>query len=277
MRASPFVFPLAVLLGGLLAWRSAPADDRAPAEPLATPGAVARLAVPGHAMQYLIALPQGWTPQRTWPVVLVEESAEKNFRSAMQRYVDARGALPFILVMPYSVILGAQGQRDPAVYPYSAATWDSIGKQGACAFELEGVNRMLDMVRGTYHGEPKVYVTGLEAGAHLVWALTLRQPETLAAAAPVAGNFRHRCVDDADLSTHPARATLPVQAFIGAEDTPWRGGALHAQFAEARQLAQAHGFQAIGETVVPGRGHEALAGEVLRYFAGLRGSSGQSQ
>lgn len=231
--------------------------------------------VPGHAMQYLVSLPQGWTAQRSWPVVLVEESAEKDFRAAMQRYVDARGALPFILVMPYSVILGAQGQRDPAVYPYSAATWDSIYRQGACTFEIDGVNRMLDAVRSTYHGEAKVYVTGLEAGAHLVWALTLRQPETLAAAAPVAGNFRHRCVDDAGISTHPARTTLPVQAFVGAEDTQWRSGSLHAQFTEAQHIAQAHGFRAIGETVVPGRGHDALAAEVLRYFDAVRARSGR--
>ncbi|HZX28520.1 MAG TPA: hypothetical protein VFF16_15720 [Telluria sp.] len=92
--------------------------DGAHANP-ALPGTIVQLGATGHPMQYLLSLPEDWTPDRSWPIVLVEESAEKDFRKAMQRYVAARKRLPFILVMPYCVILGQAGQRDPAVYPYT--------------------------------------------------------------------------------------------------------------------------------------------------------------
>lgn len=260
----PSLLPLA--LAAALAALSGPAlvADAVPA-----PGAVVRLSAPGHELQYLLSLPKGWAPGRKWPVVLAEESAEKDFGKAMQRYVDARGALPFILVMPYSVILGQQGWRDPAVYPYSAATWDRIDAQGTCKFELDGVERMLADVRTRYGGEDKVYATGLEAGAHLVWAMAFRHPEQLAAAAPVAGNYRGRCMEDGAFSADPARAALPLQAFVGAQDKTWRED-MHYQFLDARKAAEAHGYTRIGETVVPGHGHEPMAAEVLAWFASLR-------
>lgn len=259
-RASPIQ---AAWLAGLLMCTTAAAF----AQPLAR--SIIPLTASEHGMQYLLSLPQGWTPGRKWPIVLAEESADKDFANAMERYVAARGSLPFILVMPYSVTLGASGQRDPNVYPYASRTWDAIDAEGACKFELEGVQRMLDDVRSRYSGEDKVYITGLEAGAHLVWAMAFRYPEQLAAAAPVAGNYRERCMEDGRFSRNPARATLPIQAFIGEHDTLWRGEG-HGQFVSARRAGEAHGFMRIRETVVPGRGHEALAPEVLNWFNSLR-------
>ena len=224
----------------------------------------------GHPMQYYVSPPRGWSAARSWPIVVVVEAAEKEFEANARRFVDARGDLPFIIVAPIVVTNGRQGQRDPRVYPYSPATWDAIERDGVCGFDLEGLGRVLDKVRRTYRGEERVFATGFEAGAHLVWALVLQRPETLRAAAPVAGNYMGRCVDESAISTHPARADLPVQAFVGADDEPMGPrGPLHAQFERARKLAQEHGYRAVSETLVRGKGHVPMPGEVLAFFAGL--------
>ncbi|MGZ3181535.1 MAG: hypothetical protein ACXU8N_03755 [Telluria sp.] len=252
------------LLPLLLAIASAAAAAQAP-------GAIVQRTATSHPMQYLLSLPTGWTPGRSWPVVVAEESAEKDFRHAMERYVAARKDLPFILVMPYSVILGQSGTRDPAIYPYTPATWDRIDREGSCSFELAGLDQVLQEVRTAYHGESRVYVTGLEAGSHLAWALAFKRPGQLAAVAPVAGNFRERCLEDGQVSSDPARADLPIQAFIGANDQVWLKAPAHDQFLAAKRFGEAHGYRRIGETVVPGHGHEALAAEVLAWFQSLRG------
>lgn len=254
---------LSIALSIALSVCLAPARSAAPTQP----ATISVHTATGHPMQYLLSLPTGWTTSTSWPVVLVEESADKNFRDSMQRYVQARGDLPFILVMPYSVVLGSSGVRDPKVYPYSPAEWDRIEADGICRFEMDGVEAMLRDVRQQWHSQDKFFVTGLEAGAHLVWALAFRMPDRLMAAAPVAGNFRRRCVDDRDISQHPARTALPIMAFIGAKDGDWLDDKVHRQFSDAQQLAQKFGFRPVQETIVPGRGHEPLADTVFGFFA----------
>ncbi|HEY2012532.1 MAG TPA: hypothetical protein VGH38_03475, partial [Bryobacteraceae bacterium] len=51
-----------------------------------------------HPMEYLLSLPQGWTAQKKWPVVVVIESANREFQKTATRFAEARKSLPFILV-----------------------------------------------------------------------------------------------------------------------------------------------------------------------------------
>jgi poly(3-hydroxybutyrate) depolymerase len=222
----------------------------------------------GHPMQYWVAPPRKAEPGRSYPVVVVVEAAEKQFAENARRFVAARGDRPFILVAPIIVTNGRQGQRDPAIYPYTAATWERIDRDGVCAFDLDGLARVLDDVRRKRHGDGRVLITGFEAGAHLVWAFALLHPERLRAAAPVAGNYIGRCVDEAAISRDPARATLPIRGFAGAADEMFGpAGKLHGQFETARALAVAHGFAAVDEVVVPGTAHVPMPDEVLAWFA----------
>lgn len=222
-------------------------------------------------MQVLVSLPRGWSKARSWPIVVVVEAAEKQFEVNARRFAAARGDLPFIIVAPFAVTNGRQGQGDPRIYPYGAATWRRIERDGVCAFDVDGVLRAVDVVRRRYGGEERFFVTGFEAGAHLVWALVFRHPERLRGAAPVAGNYIGRCVEDAALSTHAARRELPVRGFVGdADELCGPRGKLHGQWEAARALALAHGWGRVDETVVPGKGHVPMPAEVLAYFASLR-------
>src|SRR4051812_37367877 len=159
----------------------------------AAPAFAAPVTAPGHPMQYSVSLPAHWHAGRDWPVLVIAEAAEKEFEANLARFVAARGERPYILVAPYIVTNGSAGQRDPAVYPYSPATWDRIDRDGICSFDLGGIDAVLADVRQRYHGEARIYLTGFEAGAHLVWSMVLNQPERLAAAIPIAGNYRSRC------------------------------------------------------------------------------------
>ena len=49
-----------------------------------------------HPMQYYVSLPQGWTAARKWPVVVVIESANRQFLETLGIFVKARGDKPFI-------------------------------------------------------------------------------------------------------------------------------------------------------------------------------------
>jgi dienelactone hydrolase len=250
----------AVVLAGNLVAVAAPA----------TADELRRETADGHPMQYYLSLPRGFEAKRTWPVVVVVEAAEKRFEENARRFVAARGDLPFIIVAPIVVTNGRSGQRDPAIYPYSTAVWDGIDKSGVCEFDLAGIDRVLDKVRREHHGDGRVFLTGFEAGTHLVWAYALLHPERLRAVAPVAGNYIGRCVEEDKISTHPARRALPIRGFVGANDAQFGpSGAVHAQWEAARKLALAHGFASIVETVVAGREHVPLPADVLAWFAEL--------
>ncbi|HWA25123.1 MAG TPA: hypothetical protein VG734_05560 [Lacunisphaera sp.] len=234
------------------------------------PGQLVRRVADGHPIQYWVSLPKQWSASRDWPVVVVLEAAEKEYEVNARRFADARGDRPFIIVAPYIVSNGNQGLRDPRIFPYSAETWDLIDRLSPCAFDLAGIDAVIATVRRDFQGKSRVYLTGFEAGAHALWAYTFRHPEKLAGVVPVAGNYRGRCVDEASMSTDPARDRLPIHALTGSLDPAFgAGGPLHGQFVEAANLARQHGFNAISEGVIPGKDHVPLPVEVLAYFATL--------
>ena len=101
----------------------------------AAPGGLTRLTATGHPMQYWISLPTGWHPGGSWPVMVALEAAEKQYQANAERFVKARGNRPFIIVVPYIVTNGNQGLRDPEIFPYSPATWDTIDRVTGCRFD----------------------------------------------------------------------------------------------------------------------------------------------
>ncbi len=222
----------------------------------------------GHLMRYYVSLPQGWTPDMKWPVVVVAEAAEKQYKASAERFVRARGSKPFIIVAPVTTTNGRQGYRDPEVYPYTSSEWDAIDKMGICSFDMDGVEQIVRDVQKKYNGTDKFFVTGFEAGTHLVWAMVFKHPEELFAACPVAGNYRSRCLEDGKFSDHPSRVRLPIQAFYGSQDTLCApGGKIYYQWEDAKKEALAHGYRNINERVIHGKGHVPLPDEILNYFS----------
>ncbi len=180
--------------------------------------------VAGHPMQYYLSLPKDWTTSKSWPVVVVLEAADKEYQKNAERFEAARGDMPFILVAPINTNNGNQGRRDPKLFPYSNETWDYIEKVGDCQFNDEGIGKIIQEVTSKYNGEKKVYITGFEAGAHALWSIVFNHPEWLKAAAPVAGNFRNRCVELGKVSNDASKKNLPIKSFVGDGDEYFRPG-----------------------------------------------------
>ena len=220
-----------------------------------------------HSMQYYISLPGNWTATKKWPVVIAVEAAEKQFKQNAERFMAARKDLPFIIVVPINTTNGQQGHRDSTIYPYSKAVWDTIDKISICKFDIDGLQHIVHDLKAEYAAADKVFITGFEAGAHLVWAMIFQHPELLYAAAPVAGNYRNRCMENDPFSTNISRMQLPIKNFTGSVDDIFGNkGNIYGQYLDAKKLAIAHGFKNISETEVAGKGHEPLPKEVLDYF-----------
>lgn len=220
-----------------------------------------------HPIQYYISLPDNWSPNAKWPVVVVLEEAAKEFRKNAERFIAVRKNMPFIIVAPLITTNGNYGIRDSSIYPYSKAVWDTIDKVSNCKFDMDGLQNIIADVKKNYSGSDKIFLTGFEAGTHLLWALTFQHPELLYAAAPVAGNYRGRCVEGAQISHDDSRTQLPIKNFIGSEDAGFgKKGQLYGQYLEAKNLALSHGYKNISETEIAGKGHEPLPNEVMNYF-----------
>jgi hypothetical protein len=226
----------------------------------------------GHPMMYYVSLPKKWNAFKSWPVVFILEAAEKEFKKNAERFVDARGDMPFILVAPINTSNGNQGRKDPNVFPYSKETWEYIERVGDCQFNAEGIYQIMLDVQKQFHGEEKILITGFEAGAHDLWSIVFNHPEYLKAAVPVGGNFRNRCVTAGSISNHPAKRDIVIQSMVGSKDEIFGPeGTLYNQWQEAKDLATSHGYLNISEKILPDVAHTPVPKEVLVFFNSLIG------
>lgn len=223
-----------------------------------------------HPIQYYLSLPEGWTATKKWPVVVVIDSADREFLEAATAFAQARGSRPFILVTPLVVTNGGAGFRSVPTYHYSNEVWDQIQNSGQFKFDMDGITAIMQDVSRQYGGEDKFFITGLEAAGHTIWAVVFNHPEVVRAAALVCPNYLGRWVDEASFSKAPERVNLPIVNFVGTNDTVCAADKpIHKQIDQAFAVAREHGYKNVGETLVKNKGHERLAAEMLDYFSSL--------
>jgi pimeloyl-ACP methyl ester carboxylesterase len=110
-------------------------------------------------------------------------------------------------------------------------------------------------------------LAAFEAGGHVAWAQLFSHPQRIAAAALVTPNYIGRCVDEANIPHFAEHRMPPVRAFAGGRDSLWSADSpIRGQWLRARALALAHGFQSLTEIVVPDKGHELMASELLEFL-----------
>jgi len=237
------------------------------------PAAITLQRTPTHPMRYHLALPAGWTREKTWPVVIVIPDAARDFAGNLKAFVAARGERPFILVAPEVMSCGGARSRTSEHYSYSPAEWDSISAGDDFVFDDGGLAAVLADVRARWNGEAKAFLTGWEAGGHTVWAQALRRPERWRAVAPVSTNYAGRGLDSTTFSHAPERASLPIQVLRcgdpkGAVAEGLKFG--DQQTTRALADARAHGFAPAPVRVVPKASHGPLPVPVLAWFDTLR-------
>lgn len=235
----------------------------------ASPGIIERTATT-HPIHYFVSLPSGWNPQRTWPVLVVIPDAEREFRNTASAFAAARGSTPFVIVVPMILGGGGTAQQHKASFDYSDSVWSTADRVGYCDFDEAGLTAVLDDVRRLYHTDSKIFLTGWEAGGHVVIPQLLRHPERIRAVAVVTPNFQARCVTPATRSLTAAESAIPVRVFGGGNDPGWTTKSpLFVQSARFDSLARTRGFRNVSDSLIRNRGHGALAADVVGYFATL--------
>ena len=190
-------------------------------------------------VQYHLALPKGWDPNRTWPILVTIEASGHHFQENNASFANARGDLPFIIVTP------------------------CVSSNGNDPNELQAVLDIVKEVQKDAHGREKFFISGCSAGGHLTWQLILMHPELLAGAAPSACNFRSRGITT--ISQAKERNDLPIHGFQGDKDGILE--VLNQQWKDAEQTARSHGFKNITRTIVPGEGHQPFPRQVVVFCA----------
>ena len=223
-----------------------------------------------HPIQYYLSLPEGWVASRRWPVVVVIESANRDFLQAATDFAQARKHQSFILVTPLVVTNGGARYRSVPTYHYDDAVWNRIQSEGPFKFDSYGITAIMqDMVK-QYGGEERYFIAGLEAAGHTIWGILFNPPEVTRGAVLVCPNYLGRWVDEPHISSAPERASLPIRNMIGTKDELCSPGhPIYAQMQKAVSLAEQHGYKNVSLVKVEGKGHERLAEEVLAYFASL--------
>jgi hypothetical protein len=223
-----------------------------------------------HPIQYYLSLPEGWTARKRWPVVVVIESADREFLEAATVFAQARQHRPFIMITPLVVTNGGAGYRSVPTYHYSDDVWERIQNSGPFNFDMGGLSAIMQDVVKQYGGEDRYFVTGFEAGGHTVWGILFNHPEVTRGAVLVCPNYQGRWVDEAHISFAVERTRLPIRNFVGTRDELCSPGhPIYTQMQKAVSVAEAHGYQNVSVMRVEGKGHERLADEVLAYFSSL--------
>jgi NAD(P)-dependent dehydrogenase (short-subunit alcohol dehydrogenase family) len=222
-----------------------------------------------HPMHYLIALPNGWTATRRWPVVVVIPDANREFDNVARLFAAARGSQPFIIVVPLVLSGGGTARQHMGDFDYSTATWAFADSAGNCAFDDAGMTAVLRDLREKFSADDRTFVTGWEAGGHVVLAQLFAHPDRYRGAVAVTPNFQGRCVTS--IAHAPAStAAIPVRGFHGSSDAGWSDGSpLRAQWPRADSAARARGFTNVTDTLIVGQGHGPMPAEVLGFFASL--------
>lgn len=229
----PHSLTLAIIALILLARAGSGADSPQPNSGLKT--------AEGVGVQYYLSLPNGWTTNSSWPILVTIDGSGHDFQRNFDSFVKARGAHPFIIVTPFVRSNG----NDPA--------------------DLKAVLAIVHEVQESAKGQPKFVITGFSAGGHLAWQCIFSHPELLAGAALAAGNFRSRGVTD--ISKAPERSHLPIHGFLGDQDS-FRI-ALSQQWEDAIKLARQNGYGNLTLSEVPGAGHQAFPDQVVTFMVSL--------
>jgi poly(3-hydroxybutyrate) depolymerase len=223
----------------------------------------------GNPMHYLVSLPSAWTPDREWPVVVVITDAYREFETTAKAFADARGPRPFIIVVPLVLSGGASAQAHMTDFDYSAADWATAARDGNCKFDEDGMSAVLADVRTRYRGASRVFMTGWEAGGHVVLSQLFNHPERVAGIVAVTPNYQARCVVGAARATGES-VMIPIRGFHGSNDRAWGSTDrpwLVDQWQRADSVARVRGFTNVKDTLIQGEGHGAMPAAVLEFFS----------
>jgi predicted peptidase len=167
--------------------------------------------------KYQVSLPEGWTREKAWPVIL---------------YLHGGGEVGTDGVLPTQVGVGprvfAHRADVPYVVVYPQCPRGRFWAQRGVEQELLEI---LDEAMREYSGDPKrVILTGNSMGGYGTWIIGARYPERFAALVPICGGVRmpfgvtpppgsYAAAENPEAAlARDLRNRVPVWAFHGASD-----------------------------------------------------------
>jgi poly(3-hydroxybutyrate) depolymerase len=169
--------------------------------------------VNGALHKYVVYLPENWSPNQLWPVILfLHGSGERGSEGMDQTQIGLPQAIrlhpdrwPFVVVMPQ--------------VPFSHHHWTDPDMMAVAMGALG------DEVK-EFHGDPdRLYLTGLSLGGYGVWEIARSWPRHFAAIVPVCGGVFWSYQPDRwrEVNTLPAEyarviGRTPTWIFHGTDD-----------------------------------------------------------
>ena len=221
-----------------------------------------------HTMKYFLSLPNGWSPDKKWPMLVCVDGAGSNF-AGMNGGYGGKANATYIVVTPCSFSNTNSLEGQEAKYPYPKEVLEEWnGKR--MDFDEPGLLAALTDVRADFNGEEKFFITGFSGGGNITWHFIFTHPDLLAGAAPASANFSGL---RAEASKAPERETLPIKVLQGEDDEYRKPGSispLDDQWAGAKAALEENGYKNWTYELVPKTGHSPCNKQVLDFFASIR-------
>lgn len=172
-----------------------------------------QITVNGTLHRYVVYLPENWSRDQRWPVILfLHGSGERGSEGMDETQIGLPQAIrlhperwPFVVVMP-QVPFSHHHWTDPDMMAMAMAALNAEVKE--------------------FHGDPdRVYLTGLSLGGYGVWEIAKDYPHRFAAIVPVCGGIFWSYQPDRwrEIATLPGEyarsiGRAPVWLFHGSDD-----------------------------------------------------------
>jgi hypothetical protein len=225
MQALTMLAVVCVLCGARQAQSGSP-----PEKAVTIPDGVHLQTATTHPMKYYVSLPQDWSRDKTWPVLVVPNAHYAATPKMIERFAPLRDARKSRLILVQPVVINADPVRNMQVYrgpvmdAISAAdavpAAEGRDEEARAKFDSEGILAVMRDVRERYHSQAQFYIAGFSASTHVAYMFLFAHPEVLKGVVINSGVYLGRGVDEdrIPLVNSPARTNLDVLFLIGVKD-----------------------------------------------------------
>jgi predicted esterase len=219
---------------------------------------------PGHPLAAWVALPSSWKAGKSYPVLVTVDGAGANFVQNVLQFRGLRGSREVVIVTPYALSCTNEIQRGKFPLYSRELLKEHEDQMKRVDFDVEGLARVLDVVRERFGGEEKAMITGFSGGGFLAYAFTFRKPERVRLLAPACPNYRR---DLASSGVKVEGGGPTVRIFTGANDQYKDAvGSEHGiehQTDVAVEALKSLGYTDLKRTMLPGVGHSNCSLQVF--------------
>lgn len=209
-----------------------------------------------HEMRYFLSLPPGWTPDKTWPVLVACEGSGSSYRDQCARFAGYRKDVPVIVLTPCT-FSNAGGPREGKHPWYSAEMKKEWAGKNTMDFDDPGLMAALADVRREWNAEEKFFIAGYSGGGIICWWEAFHRPAELRGAFPACANY-----GGGNRNPGEGGRDLPIRAFQGEKDGHLE--MLTGSWNAAVEDLKTAGFTNYTRTMLPEVGHTACHEPIFR-------------